>query len=118
MVHENLQAHVVGEDDVAAATHRRTAIVRRARVELSQQESRLRAVLVANDQARDREASREDLISLRLGSGEQLFESHVLGLILVVRLAPLCYGHAVENHDAKEGIENQDTIGGDRAHVQ
>ena len=95
MIHEHLQTHVIRENDVRSATHRRARVVRRARIQFGQQKARLRAVLIAINQTRHGESSGDYLFRLRLGRREQVFERHVLWLILIVRLSPLRDRHTV-----------------------
>ena len=113
-----MQTHVIRENDVRSATHRRARVVRRARIQFGQQKARLRAVLIAINQTRHGESSGDYLFRLRLGRREQVFERHVLWLILIVRLSPLRDRHTVENDNTEVSVEDQDFVRGDRAHVQ
>ena len=70
MIHEHLQTHVIRENDVRSATHRRARVVRRTRIQFGQQKARLRAVLIAINQTRHGESSGDYLFRLRLGRRE------------------------------------------------
>lgn len=122
MLHEHLQGDVVGKDlsrprarpsAVRAARH-----VRRARVELGQQEPRLGPALVARDVPRDRVAVGEEVLGVRDGCLEQLLEVLIALLVVVAGLAPLGDRLAVEDEDVEEGVEQEDDVGLDRERVE
>ena len=118
MLHEHLQRHIVGEDDVTAPPSHPCAVVRRAGVKLGEQEARLAPVLVAVHQPRHREPLPQNLLSVRLGRLEELLERLMLGLILVVGLAPLRDGLTVEDDHREVRIQDQDPVRRDGAHVE
>ena len=98
MVHEDLQRDVVREEEVG----RRALVlrvVRDRRVELREQEARLRAILVALDVHRHREALGEEDGRVLLWRGEQLPEVLVLGVLVVALLPPGGDRLAVEDDD-------------------
>ena len=98
MVHEHLQRDVVREEEVG----RRALVlrvVRDRRVELREQEARLRAILVALDVHRHREALGEEDGRVLLWRGEQLPEVLVLGVLVVALLPPGGDRLAVEDDD-------------------
>ncbi|KAI3477246.1 hypothetical protein L1887_61063 [Cichorium endivia] len=121
MLHEHLQRHIVGKDGGAAAARRAVhaaAHVRRARVELAEQEARLRSVLVAHNVARDGKRSRQQILRVRLGILEHLLEVLVPLLVLVSGLSPLRHRLAVEYEDVEERVEQQHHVRPDRHRVE
>ena len=89
-----------------------------ARVELREEEARLRAVLVALDVHGHREALLQQHRRVLLGRVEQLAEVLVLGVLVVALLAPRGDRLAVEDDDLEEGVEEEDAVGRDGGHVE
>ena len=123
MFHEDLQAHIVGEDRLSSARARSRAVharrhVRRRRVQLRQQEPRLTAALVAYDVPWDREPVDEQVLRIRDRSLQQLLEVLVALLVLISGLAPLRDRLAVEDEDVEERVEQQDDVRLDRHAVE
>ena len=90
----------------------------RRRVQLGEQETRLRATGVANDESGQREAVLDEVLGIGLGRTEQLGKVLVALLILVPGLAPFRHGLAVEDQDVEEGVEKEDGLGLDRGRVE
>ena len=68
MVHECLQADIVGENRLSSLRNATVAAgsVRRARVEFGEQETSLRSAGVANNEARKREAVLDEVLRWEL----------------------------------------------------
>lgn len=121
MFHKHLERDIVGEDSSAASSCRTvhaSAHMRRRRVELAQQETRLRAILVTNNVSRNWESVGQQILRIRLGIFEHLFEILVSFLILIPRLSPLRHRLSVEYEDVEKGIEQKDDVGADGNRVK
>ena len=115
MLHKHLEAHVVGKDGSA---RRGSAVgtaghVGSGRVELGKEETRLAAVLVADNVAGDGETVHKQVLRVRLGRLEDLLKVFVALLVLVARLAPLGDGLTVEDEQVEEGVEQEHHVGAD-----
>lgn len=120
MIHKRLQTHIVRENSLRALTNAPVALarMRRAGVQLAQQESRLATAGIAHDEPGEREAVLDEVLCVLLGRLEQRGEVLVALLVLVACFAPLGHGFAVEDEDVEEGVEEEDGFVLDRGRVE
>jgi len=119
VIHECLQADIIREDGL----RRRAAIlalacVRSRRVELREQESRLRTTGVANDETGQWEAVLNKIPGISLWCIKQGGKVFVAFLFLVTRLAPFRHRLAVENEDVEESVQEEDGLSLDRRGIE
>mmetsp|Transcript_41917 Transcript_41917/g.98451 ORF Transcript_41917/g.98451 Transcript_41917/m.98451 type:complete len:318 (-) Transcript_41917:1255-2208(-) len=88
------------------------------RVDFGEEEAGLTAVLVAVDVARHREAIPDDHVGIVDGPLEEVLKVLVLGLFLVVLLAPLGDGVAVPHDNVEKGVQQEDAVRGDGGNVE
>ena len=108
MFHEDLQAHIVGEDRLSRARACSRAVharrhMRCRRIQLRQQEPRLTAALVAHDVPWDREPVDEQVLRICDRRLQQFLQVLAALLALVPGLTPACDRLAVEGEDVKKG---------------
>ena len=120
MIHECLQTNVIREDGLRRLAHTTVALCRmRCRwVELAEQETRLRASSIANNETRQREAVLDEILGVLLRRLKQSRKVLVAFLVLVSCLAPLGHRLAVKDEDVEEGVEKQDGLILDRGRVK
>jgi len=134
VLHEGLQANIISEDGLCSLSHTTVSTrggVRRRRVKLGKQETRLRATGIAHDVPRKREAIlyqvlKQMLVTMKvdplmweliathpcitLGLVKQELEVFVTFLFVVLCFAPFCYRFAMEDEDVEEGVKEQDVL--------
>lgn len=123
MLHKHLQAHVVGENRLSRTRTLRRTIhrrrhVRRRRIQLGQQETRLTSPLITHDIPWDRESVREEVLCVCDGRFEEFLEIFIAFLVLVAGFAPLGDSFAVEDEDVEERVEEENDVRFDRDTVQ
>ncbi|RUS28971.1 hypothetical protein BC938DRAFT_481224 [Jimgerdemannia flammicorona] len=130
MLHEHLQADIICEDgrplrrSIGAARY-----VRRRRVELGEQETSLRAALVADDVTGDGETIREEILFMTVDTNgdpqkkkvtnlrvslrrlQQRLEAFITLGFLIICLPPLGDGLTVEDEQVEKGVEEEDGVG-------
>lgn len=110
MLHEDLQADIIGKNRLTCPTRRAVHAprhVRRRWVQLRQQESSLTASLVADDIAWDGEAIHKQLLRVGDWRLEKLLEILIPFLILIPGFSPLRNCLAVENEDVEECVKQE-----------
>ena len=85
--------------------------MRLRRVDLAKQEASLRPALVAVHVAGHGDPRLKDLLSILTRSLQQLPKVLVLGLLMILLLAPGRDGFSVKDEDVEERIQKKDTIG-------
>ena len=110
MIHKRLQAHIIREDCLRAHTASIPARVRRAWVQLAQQETCLRATCVSDNESRQWEAVLDQALCILLGLVEQLREVGIVFLLLVALFSPCSDGLAMEDEDVEVCVEEQDRV--------
>ena len=120
MIHKRLQANIVGKDRLCRLAHTTIALcsMRCRRIELGQQETRLRTTSVTDNETRQREAVLDEILGIFFGALKQSSEVLVALLLVVSCLAPLRHCLAVEDEDVEESIEQQDGLVLDRRGVE
>ncbi|GIX63799.1 GAF domain-containing protein [Babesia caballi] len=119
VVHERLEGNVVRVDHLRVV---RVVLVARLvslrGVDLGEQEPRLAATLVAQDEFGSGEALREQVVRVVRGRLQQVLEVHVLGLVLVALLTPLVNHLPVPDDDVEEGVQHENDVLLQRTGVQ
>ena len=112
MLHERLQGRVISVHELTAllAILWPVGVMCGGGVDLVQQDTGLAAALVAIRQPRDWEAVFDDVGCVGLGGLQELAEVLVLGLVLILGLAPRCNGLAVMNAHLEEAIQQEDHV--------